>query len=183
MAAATSSWLFLVGAGCVAGAWFYSGGPKPYANLGLGEVFVFVFFGIVATVGTAFVAAGRMVWLAWWAAVPVGLLACGLLAVNNLRDIETDRLAKKATLEVRLGEAKARILYVSFLAGAYVWLGVVAYWRPGALVAFLSAPLAFSPARDVLSGARGRQLVAVLARTGLLQLVFSLSLAAGLIIG
>ena len=115
LAAVTSWWLVAVGAACIAAAWFYTGGPKPYGYHGLGEVFVFAFFGVVAVTGTAYVEMGRFSWLGLAASVPAGLLACALLIVNNLRDIRTDTEAGKRTMAVRLGDARSRTAYVAAL--------------------------------------------------------------------
>lgn len=180
-------WLLIIGAIAVAAAWGYTGGPRPYGYAGLGEVVVFVFFGVVAVTGTTFVCGGGLSWLALAESVPVGLLACALLIVNNLRDIPTDVAAGKRTLAVRLGDARTRRLYrtallVSF--GVIVVIGAVGLWRSGvapigAWLTLLSAPLVRRPLGLVMSGAAGQRLVTALAETGRLQLVFGLLLAIG----
>ncbi|MEZ5233097.1 MAG: 1,4-dihydroxy-2-naphthoate polyprenyltransferase [Acidimicrobiia bacterium] len=184
LAATTSWWLLAVGAAAIAAAWFYTGGPKPYGYLGLGEVFVFVFFGLVATAGTTFVMIERLTGLAVAAAVPVGLLAVALLVVNNLRDIPTDAVAGKRTLAVRLGDRRTRVLYVALLALAFVAASITAGWflRPAAVVALVAVPAARTPARAVLGGAGGRELIPVLGATGRVQLVFGAAFATGLFI-
>jgi 1,4-dihydroxy-2-naphthoate octaprenyltransferase len=180
LAAATSWWLLAVGAACFAAGWFYTGGPRPYGYLGLGELFVFVFFGLVATVGSAYVQAGRVAWVAVAAAVPVGFLATALLEANNLRDVDGDRRAAKRTLAVRLGRPRASWLYVGALLGVAVGVVLVALWRPFALLALLAAPLAVEPVATVRRGAEGRALLPVLGATGRLQLVVGALLTLGI---
>jgi 1,4-dihydroxy-2-naphthoate octaprenyltransferase len=180
LALATSPWLILVGAVSVAAAWFYTGGPRPYGYAGFGELFVFVFFGLVAVAGTAYVSLGRVPHLAILAAVPVGLLSVSLLVVNNLRDIPSDTLARKRTLAVRLGAGATRLLYAGCLIGAFALAIVIATERRLAIVAVTSVVMAVGPARIVLGGATGRRLVVVLAMTGRLVLVFGVLLAVGI---
>lgn len=184
LAAITSWWLLVVGVAAIAAAWFYTGGPRPYGYAGFGELFVFVFFGLVATVGTFFVVAERLTALAWIAAVPVGLLACALLIVNNLRDIPTDRLSGKRTLAVRLGDARTRALYAAsmVLAGVLV-VAVAAGWRWPAVLGLGAAATAVPAIRLVRGGASGRELIAVLGATGRTQLVFGALFAAGIALG
>ena len=184
LAVTTAWWLLLVGAACVAAAWLYTGGPRPYGYAGLGEVFVFVFFGLVAVVGTAYVQVGRFTVLAWVVAVPVGLLAVAILVANNLRDIPSDRVAGKRTLAVRLGDPGTRRLYVGCVVVASLVPVLVAVGGyPWALLAVGGVALAVSPVRTVLAGATGRDLIPVLRDTGRLQLVFGLLLAVGLSLG
>jgi 1,4-dihydroxy-2-naphthoate polyprenyltransferase len=184
LAAATTWWLIPVGAVCFAAGWFYTGGPRPYGYAGLGEVFVFVFFGVVATAGSAFVHAEQITLLALGASVPVGALATALLVVNNLRDIPTDTAVGKRTLAVRLGDQDTRVLYLVLLTavpiGAALLLAVV---RPWALASILAMVVAVPAARAVRQGARGRDLIPVLVRTGRVQLVYGLLLAAGIAVG
>jgi len=173
-------WLLAIGALAIAAAWFYTGGRKPYGYLGLGEVGVFVFFGLVATVGTTYTQALAVPWPAWVGAVGVGLLACALLMANNLRDVPTDSLAGKRTLAVRLGERRSRRLYGLELLGALVAAGVCAVVAPWSLlVLLLTLPLTLL-ALTVLAGARGRLLLPVLAGTGLVSLGYGVLLGAGL---
>ena len=172
--------LVVVGAACFAAGWYYTGGARPYGYAGLGEVMVFVFFGVVATTGSAYVHLEEISALALLASVPVGLLATALLVTNNLRDIPTDAGAGKHTLAVRLGEARTRTLYAACIVLPFALLGVLAFERRWSLLALLAGPLAFAPVRRVLSGAAGRNLVAVLQDTGRLQLVYGLLLAIGL---
>lgn len=180
LAVAVGPELVVVGAVSLAAGFFYTAGPHPYGYAGLGEVFVFVFFGVVATVGSAYVHLERIDLLALAASVPVGLLATALLVVNNLRDIPTDAASGKRTLAVRLGAPPTRALYVALVAGAFVALPVLALSRPGALLAALSAPLVLRPLRVVASEAVGARLLPALAQTGRLQLGYGVLLALGL---
>jgi 1,4-dihydroxy-2-naphthoate octaprenyltransferase len=182
LAIAVGPELLVVGAAAIAAGWFYTGGSHPYGYLGLGELFVFVFFGVVATAGSAYVQEEALSWLALAASVPVGLLATALLVVNNLRDIPGDTASGKRTLAVRLGDGRTRWLYVVLLVGAAVMVPVVAGLgeRPAAALALAAVPLARRPVIEVLSGARGAALVPVLGATGQVQLAFGALLAAGL---
>ncbi len=165
----------------MAAGWFYTGGPRPYGYLGLGELFVFVFFGLVATAGSAYVQLERVTGLAVLAAVPVGLLAVALLVVNNLRDIPSDAVAGKRTLAVRLGAPATRVaLRRPAWSCPSPSLAAIAAVRPWALLALAALPLVVAPLRRVLGGAGGRLLVAVLVATGRIQLVYGLLLAAGI---
>ena len=148
LAAVTSWWLLAVGAACIAAAWFYTGGPKPYGYSGLGEVFVFACFGVVAVAGTAYVQMSAFSWLGLAASVPAGLLACALLMVNNLRDIRTDTVAGKRTLAVLLGDARSRTAYVLTLILPFFCAALLAFFRPLTLVALLALPLARMPIRS-----------------------------------
>ncbi len=183
IAADTSWWLLVVGAAAIAAAWFYTGGPKPYGYLGLGELFVFVFFGLVATAGTTFAAVERVTGLSVVMGCAAGALACALLVINNLRDIPTDREVGKRTLAVRLGDARTRHLYVDLLLAAYLLVLGAAVWRPFALLALVSLPLAVPPIRAVRSGATGPALIGVLGMTGRLQLGFGVTATIGLALG
>lgn len=173
-------WLLAVGALAVAAAWFYTGGRRPYGYRGLGEVGVFVFFGLVAVLGTTYTQADRISWVAVAGAVGVGLLACALLMVNNLRDIPTDALVGKRTVAVRLGDHRARRAY-ALLVTVPLLLGVAcAFAAPGALLVLVLALPAGVLAFTVLVGARGIALVPVLAGTGLLELGYGVLLGVGL---
>ncbi|MHB8243948.1 MAG: 1,4-dihydroxy-2-naphthoate polyprenyltransferase [Acidimicrobiales bacterium] len=180
LAVVTSPYVIVVGAACLAAGWFYTGGPRPYGYAGLGELFVFVFFGLVAVVGTAYVSLGRITALAVVAAVPVGLLAVGLLVVNNLRDLDNDARAGKRTLAVRMGEAWTRRLFDGCIVGALLGVIAAALLRPGALLAVAAVLFAAGPVRLVNRGARGSRLVDVLGMTGRLELVLGLLLAIGI---
>jgi 1,4-dihydroxy-2-naphthoate polyprenyltransferase len=172
--------LLLVGAASLAAGYLYTGGPLPYGYVGLGEVAVFLFFGVVATTGSAYVQLERISGLALAASVPVGLLSTALLVVNNLRDIRTDAAAGKRTLAVRVGEPATRALYGGLVLGAFAVVPLLALARPAALLALLAVPLAARPLRLVWGPATGRALVPALADTGRLALVFGVLLAAGL---
>ncbi len=180
LAAVAGWWLILVGAASIAAGWFYTGGPRPYGYAGLGELFVFVFFGLVATAGTAFVQTGRLTALAGLAAAPVGLLSVALLVVNNLRDIPGDSLAGKRTLAVRIGAPGTRTLFAGCLLVPFVFALAMAPYRLGALLALAALPVAFGPIRRVRAGAGGPDLIPVLGDTGRTQLAFGLLLAVGL---
>ena len=185
LAAATTWWLLVVGALAIGAAWFYTGGPRPYGYAGLGEVFVFVFFGVVATTGSAFVQIEEVTPLTLGVAVPVGLLATSLLVVNNLRDIPGDTASGKRTLAVRLGDQRTRILYTAMIGLTYVSVPFVAGLsdRPLAAASLFTVLLARPPVQRVLEGARGPALIPVLGATGRLQLVFGVVLAVGLWLG
>ncbi len=177
-----SWWLLLLGAAAIAAAWFYTGGSKPYGYRGYGELSVFVFFGLGAVLGTAYVQMDRLSWLALGAAIPVGLLACALLVINNLRDIPTDETTGKRTLAVVIGDHRTRVLYVACVSLPFLAAIAMALAAPFTLLALLAGPLAFGPARRVLAGTSGRDLVTVLGQTGKLQLAFGLLLTVGLAI-
>jgi 1,4-dihydroxy-2-naphthoate octaprenyltransferase len=173
-------WLLAVGVASVAAAWFYTGGPNPYGYLGFGELFVFVFFGLVAVLGTTYTQADAVSGPAVLGACAVGALACAILVANNLRDIPTDAATGKRTLAVRLGAARTRWLYVGQVAVAFGLAAVCAVWRPWALLAFAAVALAVRPVRVVRSGATGRELITVLRGTGQLELAYAALLALGL---
>jgi 1,4-dihydroxy-2-naphthoate polyprenyltransferase len=182
LAAVTSWWLLAVGAACIAAAWFYTGGPKPYGYSGLGEVFVFLCFGVVAVAGTAYVQMNALSWLGLAASVPAGLLACALLMVNNLRDIGTDTVAGKRTLAVMLGDARSRQGYVLTLLVPFGVAALLAFFRPFTLLTALALPLARMPIRSVRAGASGPALIRALGQTGRLQLAFGIAFTIGLAI-
>jgi 1,4-dihydroxy-2-naphthoate polyprenyltransferase len=184
LAAATTWWLLLVGAVCFAAGWLYTGGPKPYGYYGFGELFVFVFFGLVATVGSTYVQLGTLPWLAWACGAAVGCLATALLVVNNLRDIPTDTAAGKRTLAVRIGDGRTRVLYVALMVVPYLLLPVIAGLgrRPWAVLAFGAIFAAQKPVLRVLEKAKGAALIPVLVGTARVQLVYGVLLAAGLLV-
>jgi 1,4-dihydroxy-2-naphthoate octaprenyltransferase len=177
-------WLLGVGAVALLAAWLYTGGPKPYGYFGLGEVFVFAFFGIVPVVGTAYVQALTIPAAAWVASIGVGALTCAVLVANNLRDIPTDAAVGKRTLAVRMGDRATRVAYVVLIVSAYAVIPPIAL--PGGLglafawLGIVSAALAIRPVIAVTTGATGRALVPVLQASGLLVLVYGLLLGAGL---
>jgi len=180
LAAAVSWWLVPLGAAAIGAAWFYTGGARPYGYRALGELSVFAFFGVGAVAGTAYVQMGRLSWLALAASVPVGLLACALLVINNLRDIPTDEVTGKRTLAVVLGDRRTRVLYTACVLLPFAVVVAMAPAAPLALIALAAIPLAAAPVRQVLGTASGRSLIAVLGETGRLQLAFGILLTAGL---
>lgn len=183
LAATTSWWLLAVGVASVLAGWFYTGGPNPYGYLGLGEVFVFVFFGLVATAGSTFVVLQRIPATSWVLGAAAGALACSLLVINNLRDIPTDSEVGKRTLAVRLGDARTRSLYILLVVNAFGLLVVVALLgRPWALIGLAAAALAIAPVRVVSSGATGGVLIGVLGATGKVQLGFGALVTVGMAI-
>jgi 1,4-dihydroxy-2-naphthoate polyprenyltransferase len=181
LAATTAWWLVLVGALCVLAAWFYTGGTKPYGYLGLGEVMVFVFFGLVAVTGTAYVQTETWRLPALYAAVGIGAIACAILVANNLRDIPSDRVSGKLTLAVRLGDDRTRGFYVLLLGLAAVALvGVALTTSWWALLALAYAVPAARGTRVVLGRAMGPGLIPVLQSTGVAELLYGLGLLVGL---
>ncbi len=182
LAAVTSWWLLLAGALAVLAAWFYTGGSRPYGYRGLGELSVFVFFGVAAVAGTAYVQMGRLSWLGLAASVPAGLLSCALLMVNNLRDIRSDTESGKRTLAVRIGDARSRLVYLLFVLVPFALGALIAVARPFALLMLLALPLTLAPVRAVRGGASGPALIATLGQTGRLQLAFGLAFTVGLAI-
>ncbi|MGZ4701383.1 MAG: 1,4-dihydroxy-2-naphthoate polyprenyltransferase [Ilumatobacteraceae bacterium] len=181
LALATTWWLIAVGLLAMLAGWGYTGGPKPYGYLGLGELFVFVFFGLVATVGTTYVVIESFPARAWVAGCVAGFLACALLVVNNLRDIPTDRSAGKRTLAVRLGDSRTRWLYIGCLVAAATSIIVIAVvWRAWTAIGLIGLLVAVAPIRLVRGGAEGRQLVPVLGATGRTQLAVGILVAVGL---
>jgi 1,4-dihydroxy-2-naphthoate polyprenyltransferase len=180
LAAVTSWWLLLLGAAAVAAAWFYTGGRHPYGYRALGELSVFVFFGLAAVAGTAYVQMQTLTWLPFAASAAIGLLACALLVINNLRDIPTDSQTGKRTLAVVLGDQRTRWLYVGCILVPFCLALVLAPVRPLSLLALAALPFAFGPVRQVRDGATGRGLIAALGQTGRLQLAFGALLTLGL---
>ena len=180
LAAAVTPWLLLVGGASIAAGWLYTGGPRPYGYLGLGELFVFTFFGLVATVGSTYIHQQEVPAVAWPAAVAVGFLACALLVVNNLRDRPADAESGKRTLAVRLGDRPTRILYVVLVDGALVVGSLCALSRPWAVLVLGAGVVAGPAVRRVMGGAEGLDLIDVLGRTGRTQLAAGVLLAAGL---
>jgi 1,4-dihydroxy-2-naphthoate octaprenyltransferase len=173
--------LLLVGVVAIAAAVLYTGGPRPYGYSGLGEVAVLVFFGFVATAGSAYVQAERVPAAAWWGAVAVGLLACAILLANNLRDIDTDRAVGKRTLPVLTGAPAARALYIGCVGGAFAATIAVGVLFPTALIALAALPLAVRPVRLVATRRDPPSLVAALVATARLELVVAVLLSVGLV--
>ena len=176
----TSPLLILIGILAIAAAWGYTGGKNPYGYSGLGEVSVFTFFGLVATMGTYYAQTEKVTVLSFIVAIPMGALSCAILAVNNIRDRAQDELVGKKTLAVRLGDVKARRMFVALLVLAHA--AAVATLIPTALLTLLVAPLSYSISKLVLSGVSGKDLIPVLGRTGKLQLMFAIVFALALAI-
>lgn len=183
LAATTAWWLVAVGAVCVVAAWYYTGGSRPYGYLGLGEVMVFVFFGLVAVVGTTYVQTTTWEQESLWAAVGIGALACAILVVNNLRDIPTDTVAGKRTLAVVLGGAGTRRLYAALVAvAALAVLALASATTPWVLLGLGFLLPALPGLRTVLSGATGPALVPVLQSTGVAELAWAVLTGAPLLL-
>jgi 1,4-dihydroxy-2-naphthoate octaprenyltransferase len=180
LALLTSPVLIAIGVLSIAAAWGYTGGKNPYGYNGLGELSVFVFFGLVATVGSFYAQTERVTLLSFIVAIPMGALACAILAVNNIRDRAQDALVGKRTVAVRLGDAQARRAFVALLVLAHI--AAIATFIPTALLTLLAAPLTFSISKVVLGGANGRDLIPVLGLTGKLQLLFATLFAIALAI-
>jgi 1,4-dihydroxy-2-naphthoate octaprenyltransferase len=180
LALLTAPWLVAVGVLCIAGAWLYTGGSRPYGYAGFGEVAVFVFFGLVAVLGTQYTQALRADWVGLATAVAVGGLSSAVLVANNLRDIPTDRIAGKMTLAVRLGDARTRVLYLALLGVAAAMTVVLMRATPWCALGFLALPLAVKASGPVRAGRGGRELIPVLRDTGLTMLVWSVAVAAAL---
>ncbi len=173
-------WLLAVGTACIVAAWYYTGGSRPYGYAGLGEVSVFVFFGLVAVLGTTYTQAGTVSWQAVVSAIGIGALACAVLVANNLRDVPTDARSGKLTVAVRIGDVLTRRLYAGLIAVPVLTTLMAAVASPLALLALVAFVLAVPAVRAVLSGASGLELLPVLRDTGRLELVFALLLAIGL---
>ncbi|AZQ77169.1 1,4-dihydroxy-2-naphthoate polyprenyltransferase [Flaviflexus ciconiae] len=175
-------WLLAAGVAAVIAAWFYTGGDKPYGYMGLGEVFVFIFFGLMATLGTTWTQAGQLPASSWLGAVGVGFIACALLMINNIRDIPTDSLVGKHTLAVRMGDRAARLAFVTMLIIPMLLACIMAIEAPWALLSLLLLPVIALQAKRVLGGANGRDLILVLRDTGLIELGYGITLLIGLAI-
>jgi 1,4-dihydroxy-2-naphthoate octaprenyltransferase len=180
LALCSAPWLIAVGALCIAGAWLYTGGSKPYGYAGFGEVAVFVFFGLIAVLGTQYAQALRVDWVGLALAVSLGALSSAVLVANNLRDIPTDRRSGKITMAVRLGDTGTRVLYQTLLAVAGVLTLVLMAATPWCAMGLVAAPLAVRAMRPVRSGAGGGELIPVLRDTGLAMLVWSIAVALAL---
>jgi 1,4-dihydroxy-2-naphthoate polyprenyltransferase len=176
-------WLLVMGAVCILGAWFYTGGKRPYGYAGLGEIAVFCFFGLAAVLGTVYVQAGRISWLALGCAVAVGCLSTAVLVANNLRDIPTDTETGKRTLAVKLGDAGARRLYLGLVLVPFVITVVFGVSKPLLLLGLLAAGLLIVPLRAVLGGNTGPGLIPVLRDTGMAMLAWSVLTGIGLVLG
>ena len=176
----TSIWLIAVGLISILAAWGYTGGKKPYGYLGFGEVVVFIFFGIVATVGSYYVQVEQISSSALLLSIPMGSLSCAILVINNLRDLNQDKLVSKRTMAVKLGDANTRIFYLLLLVLAQVSAAAAASINNYALLTLLWLPLTYSAANQVLKGASGKELITILGKTSRLQFLLALTLAISL---
>ena len=180
LAYSTSLWLVAVGAAAIFAAWTYTGSKRPYGYLGLGEISVFLFFGLVATMGSYYVQTQEITWQSFVVAIPMGCLACAILAINNLRDRAQDELVGKRTLAVRLGDSRARKLFIALLLLAHI--SALAVPGENTLITLVLVPQTFMIANQVRSGATGPALIPLLGKTGELQLFFALLLALALVL-
>jgi 1,4-dihydroxy-2-naphthoate octaprenyltransferase len=178
LAILTSPVLILVGVISIAAAWGYTGGKNPYGYRGLGELSVFLFFGVIATMGTYYAQTEAITFLSFIVSIPMGALSCAILAVNNLRDRPKDQLAGKLTVAVRIGDRKARLMYVGLLMLGHI--AAIATLIPSTLITLLALPMSYSISRQVLSGISGKDLIPVLGKTGKLQMIFAILFATGL---
>ena len=176
-------WLLPIGVLCVIAAWKYTGGDSPYGYRGLGEVFVFVFFGLVATLGTQYSQLLSLTWFGLLGAVGVGAIASAILVANNLRDIPTDEVAGKRTLAVRLGDAGTRRLWLGLIVVSVLCCVAMVAFAPWALAGLLALPLAWPAARAITGGATGRDLVPALGATGLYEIGYAVLITVGVIVG
>lgn len=179
----TSPWLILVGVISIIAAWKYTGGENPYGYKGFGEISVFVFFGIVATMGSYFAQSQKLTWQALLIAFPMGALACSLLAINNLRDLPKDLLVSKKTLAVRLGDKRARTALLVLLIVAQLCGALIFQITPWGLITLLSLPLTFAISKEIMGGASGKALIPLLGKTGKLQLAMALLITLALTLG
>ena len=177
-----SPWLFLVGAASIWAAWGYTGGKKPYGYFGFGELSVFIFFGLVATVGSYYIQTVQFNWQIFLLAIPVGTLSCAILAINNLRDLPQDKLVGKRTMAVRIGEKNTRVFFMLLLVTAQVTALAAVSISSLALITLICSPITYSVVRQVLNGAVGAELIEVLSKTAKLQLLMASLLAAALAI-
>ena len=177
-----SPWLFLVGAASIWAAWGYTGGKKPYGYFGFGELSVFIFFGLVATVGSYYIQTEQFNWQIFLLSMPVGTLSCAILAINNLRDLPQDKLVGKRTMAVRIGEKNTRVFFMLLLVTAQVTALAAVSISSLALITLICSPITYSVVRQVLNGAVGAELIEVLSKTAKLQLVMASLLAAALAI-
>lgn len=178
LALLTSPLLIAVGVASIAAAWGYTGGKNPYGYKGLGELSVFLFFGVIATMGTYYAQTEELTLLSFIVSIPMGALSCAILAINNLRDRPKDALVGKLTVAVRIGDRNARLMFVSLLLVAH--LAVIATLIPTTLLTLLALPMSISISRQVLSGISGKELIPLLGKTGKLQMLFSILLVVGL---
>ena len=177
-----SPWLLAVGAAAIWAAWGYTGGKKPYGYFGFGELSVFIFFGLVATVGSYYIQTEQFNWQIFLLAIPVGTLSCAILAINNLRDLPQDKLVGKRTMAVRIGEKNTRVFFMLLLFTAQITALAAAGINTLALITLICAPITYRVVKQVLNGAVGSDLIEVLSKTAKLQLLMAILLAAALAI-
>ena len=177
-----SPWLLAVGAAAIWAAWGYTGGKKPYGYFGFGELSVFIFFGLVATVGSYYIQTEQFNWQIFLLSMPVGTLSCAILAINNLRDLPQDKLVGKRTMAVRIGEKNTRVFFMLLLVTAQLTALAAAGINPLALITLICAPITYRVVKQVLNGAVGSDLIEVLSKTAKLQLLMAILLAAALAI-
>ena len=177
-----SPWLLAVGAAAIWAAWGYTGGKKPYGYFGFGELSVFIFFGLVATVGSYYIQTEQFNWQIFLLSMPVGTLSCAILAINNLRDLPQDKLVGKRTMAVRIGEKNTRVFFMLLLFTAQITALAAAGINPLALITLICAPITYRVVKQVLNGAVGSDLIEVLSKTAKLQLLMAILLAAALAI-
>jgi 1,4-dihydroxy-2-naphthoate octaprenyltransferase len=181
LASRTSWWLIPSGLICIIAAWTYTGGAKPYGYSGFGEISVFIFFGVVATVGSYFVQSGKITWQSFLVSIPMGTLSCAILSINNLRDLPKDALVSKKTLAVRIGDKNARKMFVGLILLAYFASFMTAVITPWALATIIFFPMGVKISQNVISGAQGAALIPILGKVGKLQLLIAVALAIALL--
>ena len=182
LASRTSYWLCVIGAIAIVAAWGYTGTAKPYGYMGFGELSVFIFFGVVATMGSYFAQSKELSAKSFLISLPMGALSCAILSINNLRDRPKDELVGKKTLAVRLGEQRARTLFAGLLALAHLTSAIAALFAPWALITLALLPLSIGISRQVLKGLAGRDLIPLLGETGRLQMLFAFTLSLAFIL-
>lgn len=180
LAVLTSFWLIAVGAAAILAGWFYTGGPKPYGYYGYGELFVFIFFGLVAVVGTVYVQVGIVTLGQLFVAIPVGISSVCLLVVNNLRDIPSDTKAGKNTLAVRMGDKSTRYFYIFLVGSMFIFVALSSLFYRFALIGLMAVPFAWRPIRSINAGDSGRGLIPALGATGRMQMALALFFAIGI---
>ena len=178
----TSWWLIALGFICIIAAWTYTGGARPYGYFGFGEISVFIFFGVIATVGSYFVQSEKITWRSFLVSIPIGALACAILAVNNLRDLPKDALANKKTLAVRIGDKNARRMFVGLIVLAHLTALLAIFITPWSIATIIFLPISVKISQNVMNGAKGPTLIPVLGKVGKLQLMIAATLAIALLI-
>ena len=178
----TSWWLIALGFICIIAAWTYTGGARPYGYFGFGEISVFIFFGVIATVGSYFVQSEKITWRSFLVSIPIGALSCAILAVNNLRDLPKDALANKKTLAVRIGDKNARRMFVGLIVLAHLTALLAIFITPWSIATIIFLPISVKISQNVMNGAQGPTLIPVLGKVGKLQLMIAATLAIALLI-